>query len=50
MYLPELLVFMTAFHFCIEYKRRTEFRKLCDTVSYSNIFSHNWLLPVPIVT
>ena len=31
-------VFALAFHFCIDYKRRTEFRKLCDTVSCSDVF------------
>lgn len=25
---------LLAFHFCIEYKRRTEFRKLCDIVRH----------------
>ena len=28
------ILYFVAFHFCIEYKRRTEFRKLCDIVRH----------------
>ena len=44
--------YATAFKFCLDYRRRTEFRKLCDIVSLHPcewiLLCHHHLTPIPL--